>query len=282
MPQATILSRYNFCTVQDTGRLGYRKFGVPIGGPMSVLMARYTNQLLGNNENDSVLEIFRSKFTLLFSHDCFIALSPNVSSYELNNISYDTNHIPIKIKANDILTIPQCSTSTWKYIAIKNGWQTEVVLNSRCTNEKLDMQKLTHLSLLPYKDNQIVESLSKNTKFVTENKEFIRIKKTKEFFHYEKHLTDVSYQNFTLSTQSNRKAYLLNEKFISDIFPYKEIQSRGVFPGCIQLTPSGHIYILMNDCQTTGGYPIIGYIDQDLEDLAQYIFNKKIKFKFIQ
>ena len=41
-------------------------------------------------------------------------------------------------------------------------------------------------------------------------------------------------------------------------------------PGVIQLPPSGEPIILLNDCQTTGGYPIIGsVIAADLRHLSQ-------------
>jgi allophanate hydrolase subunit 2 len=43
-----------------------------------------------------------------------------------------------------------------------------------------------------------------------------------------------------------------------------------VFPGMVQVTPDGLPIVLMADCQTTGGYPVIGMmLAPDLCALAQ-------------
>jgi len=54
------------------------------------------------------------------------------------------------------------------------------------------------------------------------------------------------------------------------------------FPGTIQITNSGEPIILMNDCQTTGGYRILGYvIDVDLYKIAQLRPKDSISFEVI-
>ena len=51
---------------------------------------------------------------------------------------------------------------------------------------------------------------------------------------------------------------------------YHEIASSAVIPGVIQLPADGHPIVLMNDCQTTGGYPRIGKVrEEELGKLAQ-------------
>ena len=51
---------------------------------------------------------------------------------------------------------------------------------------------------------------------------------------------------------------------------FREIASSAVVPGTIQLPHDRQPIILMNDCQTTGGYPRIGKVlDEDLGKLAQ-------------
>jgi len=49
-----------------------------------------------------------------------------------------------------------------------------------------------------------------------------------------------------------------------------EITSSAVIPDVIQVPPSGEPIVLMNDCQTTGGYPRIAKVlNEDLGRLAQ-------------
>jgi allophanate hydrolase subunit 2 len=71
----------------------------------------------------------------------------------------------------------------------------------------------------------------------------------------------------TIGPQSNRMAYLLKSNLPIN---YTEFDSTAVIPGTIQLTPSGQLNILMRDCQTTGGYPRIGILDDfGISRLAQ-------------
>lgn len=44
-------------TVQDKGRFGYEKYGVVVSGAMDQYAMRISNILVGNDENQGVLEI---------------------------------------------------------------------------------------------------------------------------------------------------------------------------------------------------------------------------------
>jgi antagonist of KipI len=44
-------------TFQDSGRAGFRRFGINPGGAMDRAAARLINILLGNDENETVLEM---------------------------------------------------------------------------------------------------------------------------------------------------------------------------------------------------------------------------------
>jgi allophanate hydrolase subunit 2 len=57
------------------------------------------------------------------------------------------------------------------------------------------------------------------------------------------------------------------------------IDSRGVFPGMVQLPPSGEPIVLAADAQTTGGYPIAGtVVEDDLWKLAQAALGSSVHF----
>ena len=56
-----------------------------------------------------------------------------------------------------------------------------------------------------------------------------------------------------------------------------------VFPGTVQLTPSGQLIVLMRDCQTTGGYPrIFQLTEAALNSVSQKFVGDKIRFKCIK
>lgn len=53
--------------------------------------------------------------------------------------------------------------------------------------------------------------------------------------------------------------------------------TKPVFPGCIQITPNGTPILIMNDGQTTGGYPVIAVIDKkDMKKAGQLKFGDRV------
>jgi allophanate hydrolase subunit 2 len=57
------------------------------------------------------------------------------------------------------------------------------------------------------------------------------------------------------------------------------LDSVPVLPGFLQLPPSGDPILLLNDGQTTGGYPRIGYIGkEDLSPVSQVMLGDEIWF----
>jgi allophanate hydrolase subunit 2 len=84
-------------------------------------------------------------------------------------------------------------------------------------------------------------------------------------------------QFFSISNQSNRMAYQLNETFENEL---SGIKSTPVMPGTVQLTPEGKLIILMRDAQVTGGYPRIFQVSaSSLNVLAQMSANQSLKFQ---
>jgi len=83
-------------------------------------------------------------------------------------------------------------------------------------------------------------------------------------------------KSFTIDPSSNRMGIRLNGSIESNL---DEIVSSAVVPGVIQLPPEGQPIVLMNDCQTTGGYPRIAtVIQEDLGKLAQIRPGKLVSF----
>ena len=55
-----------YTTVQDTGRFGYRTYGVPVSGAMDSYSSQFANALLGNKSEDALLEITMTGSKLQF------------------------------------------------------------------------------------------------------------------------------------------------------------------------------------------------------------------------
>ncbi|MFV0263829.1 MAG: allophanate hydrolase subunit 2 family protein, partial [Kluyvera sp.] len=81
-----------------------------------------------------------------------------------------------------------------------------------------------------------------------------------------------------LSPQSNRMGYRLKGQPLSR--PHtRELLSHGLVPGVVQVPHNGQPIVLMNDAQTTGGYPRIAcIIEADMFQLAQIPLGQPIHF----
>ena len=61
-------------TIQDSGRKGWRRFGVPVSGPMDVFAFR-ANRLVGNPANCAAIEIGLGDIIFQALQDCVIAVT---------------------------------------------------------------------------------------------------------------------------------------------------------------------------------------------------------------
>src|SRR5512143_1054507 len=62
-------------TIQDAGRTGWRRFGVPLAGPMDRFAFEAANLLVGNQPGAAALEIGAGDLTRSAQHDCVIAVT---------------------------------------------------------------------------------------------------------------------------------------------------------------------------------------------------------------
>ena len=62
-------------TVQDTGRYGYQRFGVPVSGAMDPFSLRAANVLVGNDQDSACLEMTVVGPRLRFLEDTLIAVT---------------------------------------------------------------------------------------------------------------------------------------------------------------------------------------------------------------
>ena len=62
-------------TVQDRGRYGYQRFGVPVSGAMDLFALRVANILVGNDEGSACLEMTALGPKVRFLNDSLISIT---------------------------------------------------------------------------------------------------------------------------------------------------------------------------------------------------------------
>lgn len=282
MGKMKLLTSGFLSSIQDGGRFGCAKFGVPQSGAMDQKSYKFANLLLGNDENDACLEWVFQAPVLQFSDDTIVVLTGAEVTAFLNEEKVEMN-TPVRICKNDILRIGFCKSLVYGYVGIKSGFLSSIVLNSRSffrSITEVDLLKLT--AEVNYKNDEVL-----TTKFATisipkfdEKEVCLKVYKGPEFGLLSRSNQIAFFDaKFTISKTINRMAIRLEEKIVNDI---SSILSSPVLPGTIQLTPAGDLMVLMRDCQTTGGYPrILQVSEESIDDIAQLRMGKRFRFRLV-
>lgn len=272
-----------YTSIQDTGRLGYREIGVPVSGTMDKYSSDLANAILKNDRDSAVLEMTMIGAKLQFKVDTLIVISGANMSPMLNGVIQEHNKV-VRVKSGDVLSFGAAKYGLYCYLAVKGGFKTEIVLESRSY-----YSGITESDVVKTKDMLPIDSFSSET---IEMPQFSKLKpydfstsilnlfKGPEFYL----LSDLQKEKlinseFKVSKLYNRMAYQLNPNLANNLKP---ILTGPVLPGTLQLTPSGKLIVLMRDCQTTGGYPrVLQLSSTSINLLSQKNQTDIIRFKLV-
>ncbi len=278
-------------TFQDLGRNGFRKFGVNPNGAMDKIAVRLINILLGNDENETVLEMHFPAPVLKFTDNAIIAFGGADFGARIDGKIIE-NWKPHLVKKNSILKFTEKNFGNRLYLSIKNGFEIDEQFGSGSTNllaefggfrgrslKKNDEIKFrTEVSQAECFAKKISRTLIPNYK----KNPTIRITAGAEFDL----ITGLSEEillkeTFTIENSSNRMGFRLRGKPLYLLDEFNMISSPVDF-GTIQLPPDNQLIILMADHQTIGGYPRIADVfSLDLPVLAQLGANDQINFELL-
>jgi antagonist of KipI len=282
-------------TLVDSGRSGYREFGIGPSGAMDRFAMTVSNCLVGNKEELATLEMHFPAPEIMFHQTHLVCVSG--IGFE---IKVDDKSIPLwkpfLAKKGSRMKFTKVTAGSRVYFSTQSGWRAEKWLESFTTH--LGVQAGGHEGRV-LKKGDIIET-NKTAYYKDETKTLpwgislyelskiylppneIRIIKSIEtgLLSVESNKKLLS-SSFTITRQSNRMGYRLEGEKLFLNEPVHLVSSAVNF-GTIQLLPDGNLIVLMADHQTTGGYPrIAAVIKSDLPKLAQLNPDDKINFKLI-
>ena len=119
-------------TVQDRGRFGYQKFGVPVSGAVDEIALRVANLLVGNPEGAAALEVTALGPKLRFLADAVVAFTGAEIEGDLDGRPLP-GYTSLQVRAGQILDVRACTRGLRSYLAIAGGVDVPVLLASRST-----------------------------------------------------------------------------------------------------------------------------------------------------
>ncbi len=279
-------------TVQDLGRTGSMRFGINPGGAMDRAAARIANIIVGNDDNEAVLEMHFPGPQILFEADTIAALGggdlgPTLEGEEIENWR------PFFVKKGSLLKFSQKDLGNRAYLAVRGGLKLQSWLGSASTNvqaklkgtlghrcesgDRIALKQRSKPQQGEFRARVSASLLPIYSPFPT-----VRITSGAEF----KYLSDAGQRlfldhDFYITTNSNRMGFRLSGSTLK-LIKKREFISSAVSYGTIQILPEGQLIVLMADHQTAGGYPRIGHIiSRDLPLIAQLGANDKVAFHLI-
>ncbi len=286
-----IIEVNGLATVQDPGRVGWRKFGVPTSGAMDAFALHTTNLLVGNDPSCAAIEIGLGDIALRALRDCVISvagvgfgLSVYIWDFPLWSSYY--------VRGGWTIRLTKLDSGMWAYLAISGGVLSKPVLGSRSTYLRgpfggLDGRQLQAGDVLRSgTPSRPLTSLAARTlpaevrPFYSDNPTLDVIMGPQEKYFTEESTAKFVSQEFVVSPTSDRMGYRLEGVPLTHRNK-TELISEGMTMGAIQVPSNGQPIIMMADSPTTGGYPKIGtVVSADLPLLAQCAPGKsRIRFR---
>lgn len=286
-----ILEVNGLATLQDAGRTGWRKFGVPASGAMDPFAFRAANLLAGNDPHCAAVEIGLGGIALRALHDCVVsvagvgfALSIYIWDFPLWSSYYARSGWTIRLNKLD--------SGVWAYLAISGGVQTPLVLGSSSTylhgafggldGRRLQAGDVLRSGIPSRPLNELAaRTLPESARPAYSDHPTMDVVMGPQ----EKYFTDDSTatfmsQAYEVSPTSDRMGYRLEGPALVHRDKV-ELVSEGMTMGTIQVPANGQPIVMMADSPTTGGYPKIGTVVRaDLPLLAQCAPGKgRIRFR---
>jgi antagonist of KipI len=278
-------------TIQDSGRVGWKRFGVPASGPMDPFASRAASTLAGNPPDGAVIELGLGDLSLRALQDCVIAVAGD--GFRLSIYIWD---FPLWssffVRAGWNILLNKTEGGMWAYIAIAGGIQTQPTLGSRSTYLRGRFGGFGGRSLqagdriATGKPLHPLEELAARSLPVEARPNYqgapvldVIMGPQTNFFTAESIETFLS-QEYIVTTTSDRMGYRLEGPALTHR-AQTELISEGMTFGAIQVPVSGQPIAMMADGPTTGGYPKIATVARaNLPLLSQCVPGQsKIRFR---
>ncbi|MBI4664655.1 MAG: biotin-dependent carboxyltransferase [Verrucomicrobia bacterium] len=268
-------------TVQDQGRPGWRRFGVPASGPMDDHAAAWANRLLDNPPEAPVLELLLQGAKLAVLADFWIAITG--ADAQSNLPMWRACHA----KTGQIIQFPRERSGVWIYLAVEGGIVAERFLGSASVYPRGEIGKAVARGEILHRrcgsSFKPVPAVASRSVAWGERRNYdappaLKVWPGPQFDLFSQADRERFFsQEWVVTAQSDRVGYRLAGPRLGS--EESQIMSEPVRVGTVQVPASGQPIVMMRDGPTVGGYPKIGMIDPgDLAWLGQCRPGTKVRF----
>ena len=279
-----------FTTVQDLGRYGYQRYGVPVSGAMDQFALRVANILAGNPPSSAAFEITLQGPRLRFLTDTVIALAGADLDPRIDDGPVPMWR-PTAVPAGAELSFGRARDGMRTYLAVAGGIDVPVVLGSRSTFTRTGLGGLEGRALKagdavsvcgdpPGRVHGRTLSQEEVPAYGHDHAVRVILGPQEDAFTAEGIATFLS-AAYEVSPKSDRIGCRLKGPHVQHNGS-PDIVSDGIPFGAVQVAGDGLPIVLMADRGTTGGYTKVAtVISVDLSRLAQALPGDRVSFRAV-
>lgn len=268
-------------TVQDLGRLGYQRFGVPVSGAMDAFALRAANVLVGNGPGAAGLEVGPDGITLTALADGVWAVTGAGGLLITVNDHPRPLWTALFVRARQTFEVLQ-PAGGWAYLAVRGGIAAPVVMGSRATYRRggfggwhgRTLQTGDRLPTDPPPDARPYADLAGRTLTAAGRPAYsaapvVDVVLGPQTERFRAPSVDTFLAGaYAVRVDSDRMGYRLEGPAVPP--ENADLISEGMPVGAIQVPANGGPIVMLADGPTTGGYPKIATVARaDLPLVAQ-------------
>ncbi|MDX2158297.1 MAG: biotin-dependent carboxyltransferase family protein [Hyphomicrobiaceae bacterium] len=280
-------------TVQDLGRTGYQRLGIPVSGALDPIALRAANIVVGNPETTAGLEMAVLGPTLeVEASSVRLALAGQGTELVVERSKGDALRVPalqsVRLSRGDRVRVSVSGGSAAAYLAVEAGFDLRHFLDSLSTYVRggfggLDGRALQAGDALPLvRDGadarQEVRLPGLDLGPATQVR--VVLGPQDDYFTAGAIATFLA-GTYTVTRDADRMGLRLEGPGLAHAKGYN-IVSDGIAPGSIQVPGTCQPIVLLADRQTTGGYPKIAtVISADLAAVGRLVPGLGVRFEAV-
>ncbi|MGA7757038.1 MAG: biotin-dependent carboxyltransferase family protein [Ilumatobacteraceae bacterium] len=255
-------------TVQDRGRRGLTHLGVPTAGAVDRRTHDLMNRLVGNPPDAATIETMGA---LILE-----ALRPLV-------IASSTDASRHTIAAGTRLRVDVPPGSVWAYLAVRGGIDVDPVLGSRSqdTLGGIGPAAIDVDSLVPVGPDPGTTLAVDHAPLRGSAEARVRVWDGPQHDWFIGGIQSLIRRPWRITSELSRVGVRLEAgEFDRSTRSQPQMQSIGLTPGAVQITPAGEPIVMLANHPTTGGYPVIAVVEPaDLADVVQTRPGSLVQFR---
>jgi biotin-dependent carboxylase-like uncharacterized protein len=289
-PALAVLDPGLLTTVQDLGRPGHGRLGIPPSGPLDRPAFILANRLVGNPDGAAGLELTLKGPRLEARASCLVAVTGAEMGLTVNGAAAPA-WTTVPLRPGDVLAFRMAAAGCRAYLAVAGGIDVPSVLGSRATYLRgrlggLEGRALQKGDLLPVGAPASGEAASRG-RHVPEARRPVypaEVEARVILGPQADRFTPAGVAAFlggsyTVTPQADRMGYRLEGPVIEHARGH-DIVSDGIPLGGIQVPGEGQPIVLLVDRQTTGGYTKIAtVISVDIARIGQTRPGQRVRFR---